>query len=876
MRMHDNTDKALPRAEKNTFRRSRPGIAPTFRLIVLLVACFRLAPLGAEAVRGSWTCVALGPSHLALTGDYDAVQQRLFRERFTARHRAARKKLTGWKADLTFDIAAAEAIAAYRPQVAELLLNDPKISVVSNSPSPVSVTRVGSWLNPIGQARFPDLDGTMRLAVSADVAFHLFPELSRPLAEGEKIALTLPAGEVVEFAWSEKTPSPLFKIDQVGYMPQAPKFAYVGAWLGTAGPLPLHRELDGREFVLADDATGETVFSGKLRARMADPTNKNGAPFTGEEVLELDFSAFKTPGKYHLRIPGVGRSFAFRIGDDTMAEAFYIHARGLFHQRCGIAKTRPHTFWEQKACHLTCRRGNFPPDIMHYGKGGPDRRYGFFDESGKSIGLKQFQLISESPPDVVEELHAPGGWHDAGDWDRRPQHMAISGDLAAVYLLKPENFCDGQLDIPESGNGLPDILDEARWGLEHLRLHQQPDGGVGTWIEAPRHPRPGHGMASDDKLVYYLSCATRNGTLEYASYASLLALAMRKAGNAKYMEEFRNSAARAWDYALDPENGGKVRRYRLRGKTITYREEPELAPELLVKAGFNLFTLTGDAKYLRAAEDAAKSAERSMRKNGWRRSPLFWIGLEIFPCDSLILDKLRASRRRAIEKEAKTMLRQQENNYPVRAPWYGPRDGWVHTMGWGTHHPLSRARTLIAAHAMTGNPEFLDGALLANDFNNGANPSGSSMTSGLGRVYPVRFLDLNSYADGIAEFVPGITPYRNTYGIPRDAIRYAYGLYYRERKALGYRGLKLSLFPRPGLSEDECARQVALALPIWRRWCNVETRTVAASEYTVWETIGPAAAVTGYLLNGAAPPDPVWNRRPADDIRKLPGYAPLP
>ena len=55
------------------------------------------------------------------------------------------------------------------------------------------------------------------------------------------------------------------------------------------------------------------------------------------------------------------------------------------------------------------------------------------------------------------------------------------------------------------------------------------------------------------------------------------------------------------------------------------------------------------------------------------------------------------------------------------------------------------------------------------------------------------------------------------------------------------------------------------------------TITVAASEYTVWETIGPAAAVTGYLLNGASKPDARWiERRPADDVRKLPGYAPLP
>jgi len=151
------------------------------------------------------------------------------------------------------------------------------------------------------------------------------------------------------------------------------------------------------------------------------------------------------------------------------------------------------------------------------------------------------------------------------------------------------------------------------------------------------------------------------------------------------------------------------------------------------------------------------------------------------------------------------------------------------------------------------------------------------MTSGLGRVYPVRFLDLNSYADGIDEAIPGITPFRNTYGIPRGAIKMAYGFFYSPRPGQQFAGLSISLFPRPGLKEGACAKEISRMLPIWRRWCNVESETVDASEFSVWETIGPAAAVTGYLLNGASKPDPRWiARKPAADIRKLPGYAPLP
>ena len=853
-------------------RSSRIFIRLGFCLAFLFVA-FRAS--GADLFRGSWQCTALGPSHLALTGDYLDLQNKLFRKHFIARLGSFLRKLPGWAREAHFNFAGTEAIAEYRPQVVNLLNNNPRVKI-TGSAGPLAVVRTGYWMNPVGQSRFPDEKGELQLSRNADTAHFLFLVLSRPLAPGEKVAITLPAGEQISYTWSPESPTPLFKINQVGYMPGARKIAYAGAWLGTAGPLPLHRKLDGKPFHLLDAGSGKILFSGKLRARMDDPVNAGGTPFTGEEVLELDFSPCSTPGTCCLEIPGVGRSYPFRIGNDTMAEAFFIHARGLFHQRCGIGKTEPFTHWLQKPCHQTSVRGTFPPDIRHYGKGAPSRPYGFRDVSGNAVKISHFEIIRHNLPKTLQILHAPGGWHDAGDWDRRPQHMGISGDLCTVYLLRPGNFCDGQLNLPESGNGIPDILDEARWGLDHLRRKQQSDGGVGTWEETVRHPRPGEGMASDEKRTYYLSCATRNSTLEYAAYASLLALAMRKAGAEKIAAEFRDSAVKAWNYAINTKRPGP--RVFHRGKEVLfYREEVDLAPEFLVKAGYNLFLLTGQEAYRHRAEDAADGAVQSMKKESWRWSPFFWMELEIFPPSSLALDRLREIRRKDLIKAAELMLQQQENNYPVRIAWHGPREGWVHTMAWGTYHPLVRARTLVAAHALTGEKAFLDGACLANDFNNGANPSGSSMTSGLGRVYPVRFLDLNSYADGIAEQIPGITPYRNTYGVPRSAVRLAYGLFHGKNRTMNFPGLGVSLLPKAGLDEGSCVKALGRTLPIWRRWCNVETVTVDVSEYTVWETIGPAAAVTGYLLNGAAKPDPRWiERRPVDDVRKLPGYAPLP
>ena len=57
--------------------------------------------------------------------------------------------------------------------------------------------------------------------------------------------------------------------------------------------------------------------------------------------------------------------------------------------------------------------------------------------------------------------------------------------IAAAHDLAPGNFRDGDLGIPESGNGIPDILDELEWGMDWALTMQDEDGGV-FWRIASR------------------------------------------------------------------------------------------------------------------------------------------------------------------------------------------------------------------------------------------------------------------------------------------------------------------------------------------------------------------------------------------------------
>ena len=185
--------------------------------------------------------------------------------------------------------------------------------------------------------------------------------------------------------YDPEKPSPLFKVNQVGYLPDAPKFAYVGAWLGPElgawkprwGEEGRGKREEGRgkreggRWELVDAKTGVVAFVSPVPPvlRVQDGLSKDGVPFTGEETYEMDFSSVTNEGTYFVRVSGVGRSAAFRISASAAEDAFRVHMGGLYQKRCGIAKTEPYTHWTAGACHTVVVRGTFAPEEGSLPKG---------------------------------------------------------------------------------------------------------------------------------------------------------------------------------------------------------------------------------------------------------------------------------------------------------------------------------------------------------------------------------------------------------------------------------------------------------------------------------------------------------------------------
>jgi hypothetical protein len=224
---------------------------------------------------------------------------------------------------------------------------------------------------------------------------------------------------------------PAVKVNLLGYTPKAVKRALVS---GFAEELKAGAGSAFRVLRLPDR---QPAFTGRLTL-VAERDE-----ISGEKVLRADFSALTTPGRYLLEVEGAGRSPEFRIETELYAPLLRDALRYFYLQRSGMPLDR------------RCA------GIFARGEGHPQDR----------------SLPHQSDPSRRRDVH--GGWYDAGDYGKYVSMAAKPvSDLLWAYETFPDLFPDGMANIPESGNGVPDILDEVRWELDWIiRMQDRESGG---------------------------------------------------------------------------------------------------------------------------------------------------------------------------------------------------------------------------------------------------------------------------------------------------------------------------------------------------------------------------------------------------------------
>jgi hypothetical protein len=424
----------------------------------------------------------------------------------------------------------------------------------------------------------------------------LYLALPQPLLPGKTYTVKpngIPGVPQMTLTYSvEKSRSEAVHVNLMGCTPDAPaKFAYVYHWAGDQGSVDFSF-LKGKSFRLIDQKTGAAAFTGAVAFRatanrqetgqLTDTPNGN---FLCAEVWQCDFTGFSTPGTYVVAVDGVGCSFPFRIDADVYREAFKVTARGLYHNRSGIALVKPYTEFERPAPHNPKLTPGFAGKLVY--------------TTSRYIDWKNGDADLADRPAIEAGIKGPidvWGWYqDAGDWDSYSSHTTVATTLCFAFETAPGNFTDGELNLPESGNGIPDILDEAAWLPRFcFRLRQEllkkgwGTGGVGLRVCGDhfggdtRQDGTSKGSYEDVDRQWIVSGEDPVSTFRYAATAAHLAWCLQMIGKTDPEKvDWKAEAAAAYAWSLSH---------------TTPKDEPAVQ-QARCHAAAQLFRLTGGAEY---------------------------------------------------------------------------------------------------------------------------------------------------------------------------------------------------------------------------------------------------------------------------------------
>ncbi|MBQ9983967.1 MAG: glycoside hydrolase family 9 protein [Lachnospiraceae bacterium] len=347
---------------------------------------------------------------------------------------------------------------------------------------------------------------------------------------------------------------PKVKVNQVGYETEADKIAVFSDLAE-----------DDTTFTVVDAKSGDVAFEGDITTPVENAS-------AGEKNSKGDFSGLTKAGTYKVVTGGGEESYEFTIGGDVYAKSYNSVVKMLYLQRCG--------------CELTeDLAGDFAHPVCH--------------------NTEAVVYGTDTKVDVS------GGWHDAGDYGRYvvPAAKTIA-DLLLAFEENPEAFGDN-CGIPESGNGINDALDEARYELEWMLKMQDPTGGVYHKVTCDVFPETV--MPQDE--VEELICAPISKTAT-ASFAAIMAYAGRiysENGDAEFGNKCIEAAKKAWTFAL---GNKKAKGYRNPSDIVTGEYPDTNSNDEYFWAGIELYKATGDTSYLAETKEAYAKV-KSFGGFGW-------------------------------------------------------------------------------------------------------------------------------------------------------------------------------------------------------------------------------------------------------------------
>jgi endoglucanase len=484
-------------------------------------------------------------------------------------------------------------------------------------------------------------------------------------------------------------------VDQMGYRPDSRKTVFVTRY--------------SESFTVRNATTGRIFYRGSLTAAM------DSDPATGMAVYRGDFSSFANAGRWFIVTDAGDSSFTFRIDDTVYAPVLRAALKGFYFQRCGTALNAKYAgVYAHPVCHAA--------DAT-------------FHATAESTGAADVS----------------GGWHDAGDYGKYAVNAGISaGTLLMAYEYFPRKFGADDVGIPESGNGIPDILDEARWELAWLLKMQHPGGGVFSKVTKERFE--GFTMPQDDtspplRCIYQLSsCATG----DFAAVMGRAAREYRQFDKA-FADTCLNRARAAWKWLQEHPSIVPSGGFRNPPGTSTGEYGDGRDADERLWAAVELYETTGERAFHAAYVRGAPSS-------GYLRGLSSWG--EVGPLASLTYAlSTHSSANRSIRAEARQSLKAQ-CQYLVEMK--RGRSGFYSALlateyGWGSNSvAMNAAVVLLLGFREFGTPTYESAAADQLHYVLGANALGRSFVTGFGLRPPLHIHHRPSGSDGIVDPVPGL------------------------------------------------------------------------------------------------------------------------
>jgi endoglucanase len=311
---------------------------------------------------------------------------------------------------------------------------------------------------------------------------------------------------------SPTTTTELIRIDQFGYRPTDQKIAVIS--LPQTGYNAPSSFAPGSVYQVRDWFSDAIVLSGTPVAWNSGSVNVQ----SGDKAFWFDFSVLTTSGSYYIfDVSNNVGSYRFEIGQSVYNEALKQATRMLFYQRCGMAKGAPYaqTGWTDLACH---KGANQDTDCRLY----------------------NYTNVSTSK-------NLSGGWHDAGDHNKYVNFTySAMVNLLLAYRENPTIWTDNY-NIPESGNGIPDLLDEVKYELDWLLKMQNSNGSVISvlGIASGNTATP----PSTDTLTRIYGPATTSATFTSAAIFALAAIQFNSVGQTTYATTLQTASINAYNWA---------------------------------------------------------------------------------------------------------------------------------------------------------------------------------------------------------------------------------------------------------------------------------------------------------------------------------------